>query len=162
MNTNKRSSAEQTVLNVLSVHAEATVAEIAATGKLGPSTVSKALVKLESTRKVKRSKGGPKGASHLPDRWRLTRPATCKRTRQTTADRLRPGQLDGLVLDYMRTHASHESLGPTAIARGLGRSAGAVGNCLKRLVAGGQVSQTGEYPRRYTTVSVTRRRKRRI
>ena len=32
MNTNKRSSTEQTVLNVLSVQAEATVAEIATTG----------------------------------------------------------------------------------------------------------------------------------
>lgn len=88
MNTNKRSSTEQTVLNVLSVQAEATVAEIATTGKLGRSTVSKALVKLESTRKVKRSKGGREGASHLPDRWRLTRRAP-RKSRQTTAARWR-------------------------------------------------------------------------
>lgn len=27
-----------------------------------------------------------------------------------------PEQLDGLVLDYMRKHATDESLGPTAIA----------------------------------------------
>src|SRR5579862_8500723 len=39
MNTNKRSSTEQTVLNVLSVQVEATVAEIATTGKLGRSPV---------------------------------------------------------------------------------------------------------------------------
>lgn len=161
MNTNKRSSTEQTVLNVLSVQAEATVAEIATTGKLGRSTVSKALVKLESTRKVKRSKGGREGARRLPDRWHLTRRVARKKTRQTTTDRLRPGQLDGLVLNYMRTQATDEPLGPTAISRGLGRSAGAVGNCLKRMAAGGQVSQTGEHPRRYTVVKGVRSRQRR-
>lgn len=47
--------------------------------------------------------------------------------------RLRPGELDGLVLAYLREHKD----GPftaTALAKGLGgRSAGAVANCLTRL-----------------------------
>jgi hypothetical protein len=45
--------------------------------------------------------------------------------------RLRPGDLDGLVLAYMRKHEAEWPLTATAIAKGLGgRSAGAVANCL--------------------------------
>jgi nitric oxide reductase NorQ protein len=68
----------------------------------------------------------------------------------------RPGQLDGLVLDYMRKQATKEPLGPTAVAKGLGRSSGAVGNCLKRLAAAGHVRQAGEHPLRYTAVKSAR------
>jgi hypothetical protein len=47
--------------------------------------------------------------------------------------RLRPGELDGLVLAYLRKHKDGP-LTSTAIAKGLGgRSAGAVANCLARL-----------------------------
>jgi hypothetical protein len=49
-----------------------------------------------------------------------------------SGDRLGPGQLDGLVLDYMHKHATDEPLGSTTVAKGLGRSSSAVGNCLKR------------------------------
>jgi DNA-binding IclR family transcriptional regulator len=145
--TNKP-SAEQAVMDALSDQTDATAADIAATAKLGRSTVSKALVKLESAGKVKRSEGGRDGARRLPDRWSLAR-SQARKTRQATDDRLRPGQLDGLVLDYMREHATDEPLGPTAVAKGLGRSSGAVGNCLQRLATAGQVRQTGEHPRRY-------------
>jgi hypothetical protein len=40
------------------------------------------------------------------------------------------------------------ALGATAVANGLGRSSGAVGNCLARLAAAGQVRQVSERPRR--------------
>lgn len=143
-----KSSAEQTVTRLLGDHPDATAAEIAETGQLGRSTVSKVLVKLESAGKVKRTVGGRDGAHRLPDRWRLARNRAPK-TRGTASDRLAPGQLDGLVLDYMRKHATDEPFGPSAVANGLGRSSGAVGNCLKRLTAAGQVRQVSEYPRRY-------------
>jgi DNA-binding transcriptional ArsR family regulator len=141
-------SAEQTVTSLLGEHPNATIAEIATAGRLGRSTVSKLLVKLESAGKVKRSEGGRDGAHRLPDRWRLVRNRT-RKTRHPADDRLRPGQLDGLVLDYVRKYAKDEPLGPTAITNGLGRSSGAVGNCLKRLATTGQVRQVAEHPRRY-------------
>jgi hypothetical protein len=59
-----------------------------------------------------------------------------------------------LARNPRRVFRKLELLGPTAIARGHGRSTGAVGSCLKRLAANGQASQTGEHPRRYTTVKV--------
>jgi hypothetical protein len=43
--------------------------------------------------------------------------------------RLRPGQLDPLVLAYMRKHKADAPLTATAVGKGLGRSAGAVANC---------------------------------
>lgn len=47
--------------------------------------------------------------------------------------RLRPGELDGLVLTYMRKHKGNGPLTATAIGKGISRSAGAVANCLARL-----------------------------
>jgi hypothetical protein len=48
--------------------------------------------------------------------------------------RLRPGELEGLVLSYLCKHDEDGPLTPTAVAKGIGRSAGAVSNCLARLV----------------------------
>ena len=53
--------------------------------------------------------------------------------RATKKDRrLRPGELDGLVLTYMRRHEDEGPLSASAIVKGLGRSSGAVANCLTR------------------------------
>jgi hypothetical protein len=65
--------------------------------------------------------------------------------------RLRPGQLDCLVLDYMKAHRKEGPLTATSIAKGLGgRSAGAVANCLSRLAEDGKVRQAKRTPRAYT------------
>jgi hypothetical protein len=66
--------------------------------------------------------------------------------------RLRPGELDGLMLDYLKTHKPSGPLRPTAVAKGLGRFSGAVGNGLARLAPGAPVHQTREHPRRYSLV----------
>jgi DNA-binding IclR family transcriptional regulator len=150
MNTTSRPAAEQTVISVLGAHPDTTAAEIAATGGLGRSTVSKILTKLESANKVKRSAGGRDGVRRLPDRWTLAGSRSRRDRQPASGDRLGPGQLDDLVLDYMRKHATDEPLGPTAVAKGLGRSSGAVGNCLARLSHAGQVHETGAKPRRYS------------
>lgn len=64
--------------------------------------------------------------------------------------RLRPGQLDCLVLDYMKAHPKEGPLTATSIAKGLGgRSAGAVANCLTRLAEEGKVRQAKRTPRAY-------------
>jgi hypothetical protein len=64
--------------------------------------------------------------------------------------RLRPGQLDGLVLAYLREHEVDGPLTATAVAKGLGgRSAGAVSNCLGRLAKERKVKQAKRKPRAY-------------
>jgi hypothetical protein len=64
--------------------------------------------------------------------------------------RLRPGQLDGLVLAYLRKHKDDGPQTTTAVAKGLGgRSAGAVANCLARLAKQKKVRQVKKTPRAY-------------
>lgn len=146
MNATKTSS-EQRVLSVLSAQGKATASDVAAAGKLGRSTAGKMLVKLERAGKARRSKGDQSGA-RLPDRWSLA-PDGPPSNAHAATERLRPGQLDGLVLDCLHKHAG-DALSATAIATALGRSAGAVGNCLRRLAATERVRQVNEHPRRYT------------
>ena len=68
----------------------------------------------------------------------------------TAKRRLRPGELDGFVLVYLREHDKDGPLTATAIAKGLGgRSAGAVANCLTRLAKSKKVRQVNRGPRRY-------------
>lgn len=68
----------------------------------------------------------------------------------TKLKHLRPGQLDCLVLDYMKAHRKEAPLTATSIAKGLGgRSAGAVANCLMRLAEDGKVRQAKRTPRAY-------------
>lgn len=64
------------------------------------------------------------------------------------AKRLRPGELDGLVLSYLAEHKGGP-LTATAIAKGIERSAGAVSNCLARLAKDGKVRQAKKHPRAY-------------
>ena len=64
--------------------------------------------------------------------------------------RLRPGELDGLVLTYIAELKDDGPLTATAIAKGLGgRSSGAVANCLARLTKEKKVRQAKKRPRRY-------------
>lgn len=46
--------------------------------------------------------------------------------------RLRPGELDGLVLTFMGKHKADGPLTASAIGKGIGRSSGAVANCLRK------------------------------
>ncbi len=66
-----------------------------------------------------------------------------------TPKRLRPGELDGLVLSYMAKHKDDGPLTATAIGKGIERSAGAVSNCLARLAKEKKVRQTKKRPRAY-------------
>lgn len=66
-----------------------------------------------------------------------------------TKKRLRPGELDGFVLAYMRKHTDEAPLTASAIGKGLNRSPGAVANCLARLTKEGKVRQAKKRPRAY-------------
>jgi len=60
--------------------------------------------------------------------------------------RLSPGELDGLVLAHLRKHKDDGPLSASAVAKGIDRSAGAVSNCLARLVKAGKVKQDNKSP----------------
>jgi DNA-binding IclR family transcriptional regulator len=150
MSAAKRSSGE-TIVAVLEAKRDATVSDIAAAAGLGRSTVGKVLARLERAGRVHRSPGRHEGGRRLPDRWATGAPKRPARGR-ARGKRLRPRELDGLVLDYLAKHAQSDPLSPAAIASGLGRSAGAVGNCLTRLTGAGRVRQVSKQPRRYQPV----------
>lgn len=65
------------------------------------------------------------------------------------AKRLRPGELDNLVLAYMGKHQDDAPLTATAIGKGIGRSSGAIANCLARLAKDKKVRQAKRKPRAY-------------
>jgi DNA-binding transcriptional ArsR family regulator len=151
--TSTKPTSEEVVVNTLASRGELTNAEIAAATGLGRSTVGKTLAVLERAGIARRSAGGREGGRRLPDRWALG-----TRGEQPTR-RLRPGELDGLVLELVNSHENDTPLGVAAVARALGRSAGAVGNCLARLAAAGQLEQVGEHPRRYRSPTPPKKRR---
>ena len=63
--------------------------------------------------------------------------------------RLRPGELDSLVLGYMQKHEEDGPLTASAIGKAIERSSGAVANCLLRLAKAKKVRQTKRTPRSY-------------
>jgi hypothetical protein len=75
---------------------------------------------------------------------------TKKSAKKSTQQRLRAGGLDPLVLGYLRKHEGDEPLTASAIAKGIGRSSGAVANCLARLQKDKKVRQAKKKPRAYT------------
>ena len=71
--------------------------------------------------------------------------------------RLGPGELDKLVLAYMRKHKEGTPHTPSAIAKGIKRSSGAVANCLARLDGQKKVRQVKPKPREYELVEAKKR-----
>jgi predicted transcriptional regulator len=153
----------------------ATAAELAGTAGIGRSTASKLLAALATQGRVLRRPGGQQGGRRAPDRWTLITttdttqdagaastalPAT-PTTQAADADRPRPvagrlgaGQLRGLV-EACLAQQPGQALSPTAIAKTLDRSAGAVANALKVLAGQGRVVQAQAKPRRYVTADAS-------
>jgi len=67
----------------------------------------------------------------------------------TKRKRLRPGELDGKVLAYMRQHKDDAPLTASAIGKGINHSAGAIANCLARLAKDKKLRQAKRKPRAY-------------
>jgi len=72
-------------------------------------------------------------------------------------ERLAPGELDKLVLGYMRRHKKDAPHTPSAIARGVKRSSGAVANCLGRQEKQKKVRLVNPKPRRYELVEAKKK-----
>lgn len=96
-----------------------------------------------------------------PTRPAATRPAAAAGTKKPSRtarankngngrQRLPKGALRGLVEDFLREpERAGQDYTPGDIARKLERSAGAVSNCLDKLLAADTVEQTSEKPRRF-------------
>ncbi|MBV9660763.1 MAG: hypothetical protein JO337_06360 [Acidimicrobiales bacterium] len=170
---NNRPSSVEAVAAVLAAHPNATAAELADAAGIGQSTATKALAALEADGRAHRHPGGRGDNGRLqPDRWSApepSAPATVAETVSTTAAeadtapsprqgrrpgdeymgaRLNRGELAGLVLEYLAARPA-EALGPAAVAKSLGRSAGAVSNALGRLAQSGSITLVADSPRRY-------------
>jgi hypothetical protein len=117
---------------------------------VGRSTVGKALVALERRGVVRSQPGGRDGRRPVPHRWSAGQTDGTSSSTSVT-QRLRPGQLDRLVVDYLSSQVA--AVGATVVAKALGRSAGAVGNCLTRLAAAGRVRKVSDKPRRYSSTT---------
>lgn len=72
--------------------------------------------------------------------------------------RLGPGELDKLVLAYLRKHKNNAPQTPSAIAKGIERSSGAVANCLARLDGQKKVRLVKPKPREYELVETKKKR----
>ncbi len=70
------------------------------------------------------------------------------------AERLRPGELDALVLAHLKKRGDDGPLTASAIGKGIERSSGAVANCLLRLVKAKMVRQAKRKPRAYVLQEV--------
>lgn len=165
-NTKTRTgSAVEAVDTALAAHPGATAAELAETAGVGQSTATKALAALEADRRACRIPGGRgENGRRQPDRWSTPDPAiaapsepnasrTEGRAGRRPGDeymgaRLGRGELADLVLAFLADRPG-EAVGPTAVAKALGRSAGAVANALGRLAEAGTVTVVGDAPRRY-------------
>lgn len=162
MSKTKAPPAKQAILEVLKVEPQASVVQIAVSAGVGRSTAGKLLAQLESDGKVRRTEGGRDGKRRLPDLWSLAgqqptvndanvKPASTTDSKPSEdGDRLKPGQLEPLVLAYLKENAESGPHGPTTVAKALERSSGAVGNCLVRLTAANKVEQVSDKPRRYS------------
>ncbi|MBS1887577.1 MAG: hypothetical protein JSU06_10350 [Actinobacteria bacterium] len=146
-------------IEALRASPKATVEEVAGVVGVGRSTAHKYLAALIADGRVQRYAGGRDGGRKLPDRYSLIvgeeedgtgpgpEPATGRAASRPA--RLRPGELDGLVVGFMRDHPDGAPFTPGAVAAGLRRSNGAVGNCLERLASREEVDRVSEKPRRY-------------
>jgi hypothetical protein len=96
----------------------------------------------------KKGKGGSKAkAAKAPKS--STKTSAAKSQNKDGHNRLRPGELDGLVLSYMHQHEDELPLSPTKIGQDIGRSSGAVGNCLERLAKAKKARLAKKTPRAY-------------
>jgi biotin operon repressor len=163
------------LLGVLADRPDTSAAELAEAAGIGRSTATKQLGALAGQGRVLRRPGGYAGGRRTPDRWTLiattaqdaatpaaTPPAAPAaqaaqadgRDQQPAAGRLRAGELRDLVVDCLAQRPG-QPLSPTAIAKTLGRSGGAVANALQALAGQGRVVQAQYKPRRYRLPEAT-------
>ncbi|WP_333745571.1 helix-turn-helix domain-containing protein [Streptomyces sp. IBSBF 2950] len=170
-------TAQTKALDALTAHPGATAKEIAEHAGIGGSTAGKALPHLESLNLAHREHGenvGGRGGRRTADRWypvtadaEPETPAAAEpetpaedtadtapteapvaETKAGTGSRLGRGDLRQMVYEHLAAHPADE-IGPSGLAKTLGRSAGAVANALAKLTGQGQAELVSDSPRRY-------------
>jgi len=106
--------------------------------------------------KRKGAKSAAKASKAKPKATSAKTKGSARRPKSQGNGRLRPGQLDGLVLGYMKKHRGQLPLSPSTVAHGIKRSSGAVGNCLGRLEQAEKVRLVDKKPRRYDLAGSTK------
>jgi len=156
------SASAEALLGALAARPGATAAELAAAAGIGRSTAGKLLATLVVQGRVQRQPGGHQDGRRAADRWTLPTPVPTQDPGAPTpgppaspadqppsgSGRLRSGALRQLVVGCL-AERPRQALSPTAIAKRLDRSAGAVGNALRVLAGQGAVVQTQAKPRMY-------------
>jgi hypothetical protein len=149
---------DQQIVGFLKEKGTGTVDEICEALKIGRTSARKYLSGLTVDKKVNREPGGRDGRRKLPDVFSLPgKKRAAKRSSKRGAsgskqERLGPGGLDKLVLSYMRRHKKDAPHTPSAVAKGIERSSGAVANCLGRQEKAKKVRLVNPKPRRYELV----------
>lgn len=170
---------EHALLAALVQHPGSSSAELAELAGVGGSTARRLLAAAQQKGMVDRLPGHRFGGRRNPDRWSLLDPtatSACERDEaltepqadevpersrleavpapesSATRERLGKGALRGLVEDFLREHPGQE-FGPTALAKALHRSAGAINNACEKLVAEGYVHRARQAPKRFTLAS---------
>lgn len=170
--------AVELVTGALAASPGSTAAGLAVLAGLGQSTVSKVLAAMEVAGTSRREVAEPVGGRRPAACWYLVTPTPSARAGNSLAasakaathfkkttpaasgdagsegvgsgERLRPGQLGTLVLEYLLARAEQEQgLSPAAVANSLGRSSGAVANAMAKFAATGDAVLVSETPRRY-------------
>jgi predicted transcriptional regulator len=166
----------QALLGALTDRPDTTAADLASAAGIGRSTAGKLLASLAAQGRVLRRPGGHEGGRRTPDRWTLITttidttqdpgaPSTATPAASTTqaadGDQSRPGpgrlgagELRSLV-EACLAQRPNQPLSPTAIAKTLDRSAGAVANALQVLAGQGRVVQAQTKPRRYSIAAAS-------
>jgi predicted ArsR family transcriptional regulator len=148
---------DQQIVDFLKKKGTATVDEIAAAVRVGRTSARKYLAGLKVDKRVVREPGGREGRRKLPDVFSLPEKAQAGKPKKAASaesknGRLRPGELDKLVLSHMRKHVGEAPHTASAIGKALERSSGAVANCLVRLEKQGKVRLAKPKPREYELV----------
>jgi hypothetical protein len=151
----ERKQIERRVVAFVEEKGETIVDEVAAGVGVTRSTARKYLAGLVDAGEIKRIEGGRERGRKRPDRFSVApQERGEEETKQTSSapaerSRLGPGELDGLVLGYMREHRDDAPHTASRIGKGIGRSSGAVANCLGRLADSDRAVLTNEKPRAY-------------
>lgn len=101
----------------------------------------------------KRSAGGRGGNGSKSSAKTKRASAKSETANKDGGKRLGPGQLDGMVLGYMKKNRGKLPATAGTVGRGIKRSPGAVSNCLERLEKTGAVKLTEKEPHRYDLVA---------
>lgn len=149
---------DQRILDFLKEKGTGTVDEICAAVGIGRTSARKYLAGLSVDKKVNRELGGRDGRRKLPDVFSLpgekrgAKRSSKRASGGSNQDRLAPGELDKLVLGYMRKHKEDAPHTASAIGKAIKRSSGAVANCLGRQEKAKKVRLVSPKPRRYELV----------